>query len=194
MWITYFQCQLHLTNLLARINHNLSIDPDAYLQSREYVRFCNDAQTFVDDLHALIPFMLVGEGILGNKPIGSIWLLPRPPMLIGGLSLQWILFTISILDVVSANSRLNAKTLLLWIGKNLGIGQATVLAQVGVNAFRLSETKLSRWTRTHPAVLLPKEMPLDGQDFCFEPLTLLRMRLRESEVTSEILEIAALPF
>jgi hypothetical protein len=130
MWITYRQCHLHLINLLSRISRSLSKSPEAYDNSREYAKHCDDIQTFVDAICASIPFMLVGERIHGNKPMGSMWTQTRPPLLVGGLSLQWVLFTISILEIVPTSTRHNMKTLLLWIGKNLGIRQATVLAHV----------------------------------------------------------------
>jgi hypothetical protein len=130
MWNTYRQCQLHLTDLLSRINRSLHKNPEAYNNSRDYAKLCNEIRTFVDTICASVPFMLTGGRIYGNKPRGSIWFQARPPMLIGGLNLQWILFTISILEIVDTNVRRKMKTLLLWIGKNLGIRQATVLAHV----------------------------------------------------------------
>jgi hypothetical protein len=130
MWNTYHQCQLHLTNLLSRFSRTLSRSPETYNNSREYVKSCDETRNFVDAVCASIPFMLVGERIYGNKPIGSIWSQARPPILIGGLNLQWVLFTISILEIVPMSVRQDMKRILLWIGKNLGIRQATVLAHV----------------------------------------------------------------
>lgn len=129
---TYRQCHLHLTDLLSRINRALSKNAEAYDRSREHAKLCNEIQTFVDDICASVPFMLVGDRIHGTRPIGSIWYQSRPPMLIGGYNLQWILFTVSILQIVPMKTKLDMKTSLLWIGKNLGIGQANVLAQVSI--------------------------------------------------------------
>lgn len=131
MWNTYRQCSLHLINLLSRISRVLSKSPEAYNNSREYVKLCKDARTFVDDICASIPYMLVGERIYGNKPVGSIWPQARPPSLFGGLNLQWVLFTISVMEIVPVSVRRDMKSLLLWIGKNLGIRHANVLALVG---------------------------------------------------------------
>jgi hypothetical protein len=137
MWNSYRQCQLHLTDLLSRINCSLSKNPEAYNNSREHTKSCNEIRTFIDAICASIPFMLVGERIYGNKPIGSIWAQARPPLLIGGLNLQWVLFTVSILENAPMSVRQNMKTLLLWIGKNLGIRQATVLAHVCILYWRI---------------------------------------------------------
>lgn len=137
MWNSYRQCQLHLTDLLSRISRSLSKSPEAFYKSREYAKYCNETRTFIDAICASIPFMLVGERIYGNKPMGSIWPQVRPPMFIGGFNLQWVLFTISILEIVPTSVRQNMKTLLLWIGKNLGIRQATVLAHVRIRCWSI---------------------------------------------------------
>lgn len=171
MWITYYQCHLHLINLLTRINYTLSSNPEAYLHGREYARLRNECSNIVDGVYASLPFMLMGESIYGTRPKLSVWLQARPPMLIGGLNLQWILFTISILNIVSTSSRQNAKVHLLWIGKNLGIGQATVLAHVRLHSRIWTKTKFSRWIKTQPAVSPPKVTPLLGQVFLFDYLS-----------------------
>ncbi|EMC99034.1 hypothetical protein BAUCODRAFT_388100 [Baudoinia panamericana UAMH 10762] len=133
MWMSYRQCQLHLTNLLCRISRTLSKDPEAYDRSREHAKLQREVQDLVDDMYAAIPFMLVGEQIRGSRPEGSLWNHARPPMLLGGLDLQWTLFTASILDIVSSDVRRNIRSILLWIGENLGLGQATVLACMDTN-------------------------------------------------------------
>jgi hypothetical protein len=132
MWNTYRQCQLHLTDLLSRISRSLSKSPEGYNKSREYAKFCDEIRTFVDAICASIPFMLVGERIYGNKPVGSIWSQARPPKITGGWNIQWALFTISTLEIVPMHVRQDTKALLLWIGRNLGIRQATVLAHVSI--------------------------------------------------------------
>jgi hypothetical protein len=133
MWISYYQCLLHLTDLLDRINLSLSKDYASYLKSREHGRLYDEIGSLVDAVSASVPFMLVGRRIHGNKPSGSVWTQARPPMLVGGLNLQWVLFTISILDIVPLNVKGDMKALLLWIGRNLGIRQATILAQMDKN-------------------------------------------------------------
>lgn len=131
MWNTYRQCQLHLIDLLVRLNRLLSKDPEAYNRSKAYRKACSESQNLVDDVCASMAFMFVGVRMVGNKPRGPIWQQKQPPMLIGGLSLQWVLFTVSILDIVPATVRHSMRDSLLWIGRNLGIGQATMLAKVG---------------------------------------------------------------
>lgn len=129
MWNTYRQCQLHLTNLLFRLDRSLARDPHAYDNSRGYARLPNEVHSLVDGLCASIPFMLAGERLYGNTPTGSTWPQARPPTLLGGLNLQWVVFTVSILEVVPMDIKLSMKLILLWIGKNLGLRHATVLAQ-----------------------------------------------------------------
>ena len=104
-----------------------------------------------------MPYMLAGEGLHGNKPIGSVWHQSRPPLLLGGLNLLWILFTISILENASKPARQSAKDALLWIGKSLGIGQANLLAHVRifVSAF-LNNTNVSQMEANLPGGVTAK--------------------------------------
>lgn len=66
-------------------------------------------------------------------------------MLIGGLNLEWVLFTVSILDTVSVDVKQDMERIPLWVGKNLGIGQATVVVHVSVLFRTLSRNDMSRW-------------------------------------------------
>lgn len=74
--------------------------------------------------------MLAGNVICYCRPDGLSWSLPKPATLLGGLSMQWRLFTIAMLESASNDSKQHARNVLSWIGETLGIGQATVLAQV----------------------------------------------------------------
>ena len=132
MWNSYRQCQMHLTNLLDQINLALSKDLETYASSRDHFKFTNETQLLADEVCASIPYMLAGAEIQENKSCGSTWVLPRPPKLLGGFGLQWALFTISILSILPEDVRARVKTVLLWIGSNVGLGQATVLAHVSV--------------------------------------------------------------
>lgn len=130
IWISYLQCELHVTNLLYRINRRLSKDPETYVRSREGNKMCDEVRGYIEDVNAMIPFLLAGRSILGNRPDGAVWNQYHPPMLFGGLNLQWVLFTVSILNLTPTPMRQSAKTALSWIGRNLGIGMASVLASV----------------------------------------------------------------
>lgn len=94
--------------------------------------------------------MIIGEKLRGSKPTGSMWFQARPPMLIGGLNLEWVLFTVSILDIVSVEVKQDMKGILLWIGRNLGIRQATVLAQVSRPLKAMGTVDTCRWSEISP--------------------------------------------
>lgn len=169
MWNSYRQCQLHLTDLLSRVNRCLNAHPETYSNSRDFLKLRNEVLCFADDTIASIPFMLIGERINGNKPRASTWVQTRPPMLIGGLNMQWILFTISILEIIPNEVRQKMKIILLWIGKNLGIRQATLLAHVWNLLSKLCHKLRSyRWIRIYLEVSLPEAMLFDGRAFSYE--------------------------
>ena len=130
MWNTYRQCQLHLANLICRINDSLAETPSASSGTRESRKLRAEIDDYIDDIFASIPFMLAGDTIRYSKPREASWTLPKPPMLLGGLSMQWRLFTIAILDNAPIASKNYARDVLTWFGKALGLGQAKVLAHV----------------------------------------------------------------
>lgn len=56
--------------------------------------------------------------------------------------MQWLLFTISTLDIVPDYTRQDMKNILQWIGHTLGIGQALVLADVSPDTTPVPSTVL----------------------------------------------------
>lgn len=130
MWNTYRQCQLHLTDLICRINAALATSLENQSNSRESRKLLGEIEEFIDDIFASVPFMLVGDTIRHCRPSGAMWSLPKPPMLLGGLNLQWRLFTIAMMQSAPPGKRQHARDLLKWCGDSLGIGQAKVLAEV----------------------------------------------------------------
>lgn len=133
MWNTYRQCQIHLADLICRINDSLTVDSRESSGKRECRKLQSEIGDCIDDICASIPFMLGGDTIRHCKPKGALWELPKPPMLLGGLSMQWRLFTIATLESAPHVSKDHARNVLLWIGEALGIGQARVLANVYIH-------------------------------------------------------------
>ena len=128
LWNTHRQCRLHLIDLLFRTKKLLYGEDVGHRKRMELTKLQSEAQGYIDEVCASIPFLLVGDSIHGSRPTDGVWRRSRPPMLVGGLSLQWVLFTISILSIVPETMKQHMKTTLLWIGENLGVGQATTLA------------------------------------------------------------------
>lgn len=127
---TYRQWQLHVADLICRINHVLAGNGKEPGRKTECRPLRTEIQDQIDEICASIPFMLAGDAITTCKPEGASWSLPRPPMLLGGLSMQWRLFTIAILENAPTANKDHARDVLLWLGETLGLGQAKVLACV----------------------------------------------------------------
>jgi hypothetical protein len=130
MWNTYRQCQLHLANLICRINESLAGSLTESNRKRECSKLQLEIEGYIDDIFASMPFLLAGDSIKHTKATGATWTLPRPAMLLGGLSLQWRLFTVATLENAPAIRKAHAREILSWFGESLGIGQAKVLADV----------------------------------------------------------------
>jgi hypothetical protein len=131
MWNTYRQCQLHLADLIYRINNSVRAKARVSHGKTESTKLRSEIDDHISDIIASLPFMLAGDTICHCKPKGGSWLLPKPPMLLGGLSMQWRLFTIATLETASRTNKAHARDVLLWLAETLGLGQAKVLANVG---------------------------------------------------------------
>lgn len=148
MWTSYRQCQLHLANLICRLNNSLS--GSLSYSKREMDKLRREIDNYIDETIASIPFMLAGDSIHYYQPDGPVWQLPRTPVLLGGLNLQWVLFTIATLESTPEPSKVNAKNTLLWFGETLGIGQAKVLAHVPAACTRL----IKRQANAHRCLII----------------------------------------
>lgn len=130
LWTTYRQCQLHLIGLQSRIGQQLNYDTTLNARGKIFKKLGREALDLIEETCASLPYLLMDQAILQSKPSGAFWAFDQSPALLGGLHLQWVLFTISIIEIVPENIRREMKGILLWIGENLGIGQATVLGLV----------------------------------------------------------------
>lgn len=138
MWTSYRQCQLHLANLVCRINRSLSCGLKEYSNRREVERMRKDIEGLIEETCASLTFMLAGENIHHCSIEGTSLRSPKPPALLGGLNMQWIVFAIATLENTPRSSREHARSVLSWFGEFLGIGQAKVLARVRVNISLMS--------------------------------------------------------
>jgi hypothetical protein len=150
MWTSYRQCQLHLADLICRLNASLS--GSLTYSQRELDKLQREIRNYIDETFASVPFMLAADSIHHCQPNGAVWQLPKTPILLGGLNMQWILFTISTLENAPKSSKLHARETLLWFAETLGIGQAKVLANVRAswldylrNRLMLSDVSKSRY-------------------------------------------------
>lgn len=164
MWNSYRQGLLHLTDLHCRTRKALNADIERFNLRKESNKLQDEMQCYIEEVCASIPYMLLGEAVRGSMPTGGRWFHDRPPMLLGGFSLQWVLFTISTLQTVSPSTKRQMKVLLQWLATNLGIGQASVLVSVSVRSHQDERRLMNccRQTRSRQAVSLGKAMLSDG--------------------------------
>ncbi|KAK5257686.1 hypothetical protein LTR40_009401 [Exophiala xenobiotica] len=86
----------------------------------------SEAQTLAADLAASVHFLLTGSAEMPpSSPPGII----TPGKSVGGLLILHPLTVSSTLSVVSAEMQTHFRNCLAWIGDNMGIGQATLLAK-----------------------------------------------------------------
>lgn len=143
MWTSYRQCQLHLDDLVFRFHNALFESTKEFNSRRNVASLRGDIERHIDDTFASLPYVLAGDDINYCKPEEASWQLPKPPLLLGGLSMQWVRFTIATLENASAAHKQQARDMLSWFGDALGIGQATVLANVLVALTLCRITKLT---------------------------------------------------
>lgn len=122
MWNTFRKSQLRNIDLLVRLAVLLSHD-------KAITAYEATARQLVSDMISSIPYHLaydVGE-YLKLVEAGAPSIPPNRP--IGGLLLLHPLYAAARCSVVSLPSRIYLGEVLAWIGVNMGIGQATLLAE-----------------------------------------------------------------
>lgn len=91
-----------------------------------------DANRLIDDAIASIPFHLTEDLPAYLKDGNERSVLQDLGKSLGGLLLMHPLYVLSQLGTVQPLGRQNMKDCLAWIGDHMGIGQASVLAEVRV--------------------------------------------------------------
>lgn len=88
------------------------------------------AQLLVEEMIASIPFQLNSDilSLQSETEIGGLIVFAGKPL--GGLFLLHPLWVITMCSIVSDEIRARMHGCLAWIGTNMGIGQATLLAEV----------------------------------------------------------------
>lgn len=119
---------MRLLNLVAQCGRRLQKAETPFHMTHEYKELCKATDNTAKEICASIAYHLYGEGVSDYLKSEEAKL-PNPRAL-GGLFLMWPLFTGSILPLVPDQQRIVMRSKLSWIGKHLGIGQATVLANV----------------------------------------------------------------
>lgn len=90
----------------------------------------------VDDIIASVPYHLTESLPAFVRQLESGTDIRVPGRFVGGLLLMHPLYVASQMQFLPADMRQYLRACLLWIGSNMGIGQATVLANVSKFLFR----------------------------------------------------------
>lgn len=129
---TYFDlyvagvCNIHRT---ARLLLAMLIHLDGALENSTYVHYINTATSVVKDIFASIPYHLADNlpvfvnGVTNREEID-------PGRSLGGLLLMHPLYVISKMEFLDDGMREYARHCLRWIGNEMGIGQAGLMADV----------------------------------------------------------------
>jgi hypothetical protein len=124
VWNTYRKTRLLILDLIFQCKEKLGDS-----KSREQLR--QEAQKLADGIAATIPFFLTNNpetfslGARGRESEGLE--VGRP---VGGLLLLHPLWVVSVVSIVPFDMRKQIRQCLTWIGENMGISQAFLLANV----------------------------------------------------------------
>ena len=128
VWNTYRKARLKLLEVLFDCGSRLHDDSIPYEETRECNHLRKEAVDITNDLCASVPFHLI-RNIQGH--IQDRTLPVTPAMALGGLSLIYPLHNACLVSLLPDLHRRWIQGRLRWIGRVMGIGQATVIAEVG---------------------------------------------------------------
>jgi hypothetical protein len=138
VWDTYRKARLKLLHIIAECSHRLYLTNRPLKESISYQKMRNEIQELVDGLCASIPFHLVADLLTCLQTSNGHSASDVPGKALGGLLLMYPLYIASTLPLISTNQRNWMRGRLRWIGKNMGIQQATMLANVSFITVELS--------------------------------------------------------
>lgn len=138
VWNAYRKCRLLLLNLISKCTEQLGDDDELPRLSQSYSQrnLIKEARELSDTMAASIPFHLYQDpaALLVQQPGGSYLAFKQERLLpnsaYGCLLLMHILCVASRLPIVPEISRKYFNGVLSWMGDVMGIGQASLLANV----------------------------------------------------------------
>lgn len=104
--------------------------PSKQLEDNRRPEYLGEAQTIFQDLAASVPYHLVDNLPVFTSESSENTTIMDVGKHLGGLLLMHPLYIMTKMECLSAAQRRYARDCLLWIGSNMGVGQATVLATV----------------------------------------------------------------
>lgn len=125
IWNIYRASRLFLVDLILKLSNALNDgrSPDA---ENEF------AASLIDGMLASIPFHLVEDLHSFSRGMHTSTSIKNPGRAVGGLLLMHSISITLHLDIVNFSTQEYLKRCLQWIAENMGIGQASILAQVSL--------------------------------------------------------------
>lgn len=125
VWNIYRASRLFLVDLILKLSNALNDgrSPDAENEV---------AASLIDGILSSIPFHLVEDLHSFSRYVHNSTSIKNPGRAVGGLLLMHSISITSHLDIVNHPTQNYLKRCLGWIAENLGIGQASILAQVNL--------------------------------------------------------------
>ncbi|EXJ90106.1 hypothetical protein A1O3_03175 [Capronia epimyces CBS 606.96] len=127
VWNTYRKTHLLMLDVVFRCKKWLGLDMASHTREER------EAYSLVEEIVASIPFHLSSDptSCLTEDTGEGTERLPGKP--VGGLLLLHPLWVVTVSSVVSPKMQDSMRDCLAWIGRNMGIGQATLLSQSDAN-------------------------------------------------------------
>lgn len=123
VWNTYRAARLGLLNLILDLSQETDDAKSRDIQD-------GSAQQLVADMLASIPYQVTDDLHVFSRDMETQSEISNPGKAIHGLLLMHAVYITSNLSIVDPHVRVHLKECLLWIGKHMGIGQASFLATV----------------------------------------------------------------
>ena len=130
VWNTYRKARLRLLQIVADCSQRLRSASQLQAKPATLQKLQSEIRELVDGLCASVPFHLSADLHHCLQSGGTIGDLYSPGKALGGLLLMYPLYIASTLTLIPPEQRDWMKGRLRWIGKNMGIRQALMLANV----------------------------------------------------------------
>ena len=126
VWNTYRKTHLMVLDIIVRCTKRLLGDD---LSPPERIR----AEELAEDIASSIPYHLIMDPDINLKDLDSNLRSLKMGSPVGGLLLLHPLYVVTRSETISAQLRVHMCKCLAWIGKHMGIGQATLLSDVSAS-------------------------------------------------------------
>lgn len=129
VWNIYRKARLKLIDVILESSSRLQVSRSLYDEPPAIRKLKSEMQELVNELCASIPYHLISD-LRASLETGRASRADTPGKALGGLLLMYPLYIASCMPNVPTKQRIWMRGRLHWIGNNMGIRQATMLANV----------------------------------------------------------------